>query len=140
MGYDPAGVTPTIPVDQAMSPSAITCGSIVCGYAPATTIPGTAPADATTAAPVPLCPEPTPPEPVTITITSVHETLLSLVGADGSMWLVPGYGFTSADGGTWPVLAIDQSFVDQVAPPLPTPLTLSAVGSSSAPTTTTAGG
>ena len=86
--------------------------------------------DATTAAPPPACPEPTPPEPVTITITGVHETLLNLMGADGSMWLVPGYEFTSTDGGTWPVLAIDQSFVDQVAPALPVPETAVAMGSS----------
>jgi hypothetical protein len=130
----------TSAVDQPMSPSAITCGSIVCGYAQVTTIPGTAPADASTAAPLPLCPEPAPPEPVTITITGVHETLLSFRGSDGSMWLVPGYEFTATDGGTYPVLAIDQSFVDQVAPVLPIPETAVAMGSSSAPPMTTAGG
>ncbi|MEP6659074.1 MAG: hypothetical protein ABJD24_04070 [Acidimicrobiales bacterium] len=138
-GYDPAGVTTTIPVDQPMSPSAITCGSIVCGFAPVTTIPGTAPIDATTAPPPP-CVEPSAPQPVTITITGAHETLLPLMGADGSTWLVPGYEFSAADGGTWPVLAIDQSFVDQVAPPQPVPETKVAMGNSSAPPPSTAGG
>jgi hypothetical protein len=79
---------------------------------------------------VPL-PEPTtPPEPVTITITGVHETLVPLMGADGSMWFMPGYEFTAADGGTWPVLAIDESYVQQVAPtqPMPQPAIATAVG------------
>jgi hypothetical protein len=140
-GWDPCDPPPptTAAVDQPMSPSALTCFSNACG-SPVTTIPDTAPADATTAGPLPLCPEPTPPEPVTYTITGVHETLLYLTGADGSVWLVPGYEFTSADGGIWPVLAIDKSFVDQVAPALPTPETLEAMGSSSAPPRTTAGG
>jgi len=43
------------------------------------------------------------------------------MGADGSMWFMPGYEFTAADGGTWPVLAIDESYVQQVAPNQPTP-------------------
>ena len=125
-----------------MSPSALSCGLFLC-LNDVTTIPTTTPIN-----PGQVCALPEPPpvetttsaEPVTITITGVHETLLSLMGADGSMWLVPGYEFTSTDGGTWPVLAIDQSFVDQVAPAQPVPETAVAMGSSSAPPTTAAGG
>jgi hypothetical protein len=141
-GWNPCDLPPTttVAVDQPMSPSALTCFSNSCGYVPVTTIPVSGPAEATTAPPPPPCPEPTPPEPVTITITGVHEALLNLMGADGSMWLLPGYEFTSADGGSWPVLAIDQSFVDRVAPALRVPETAVAMGSSSAPPITTAGG
>ena len=37
------------------------------------------------------------------------------------MWFMPGYEFTATDGGTWPVLAIDESYVQQVAPTQPIP-------------------
>jgi hypothetical protein len=110
------------------------CGPSPCPDVAVTAALDTVPAGDTTAVaascPVPL-PEPTtPPEPVTITITGVHETLVPLMGADGSMWFMPGYEFTAADGGTWPVLAIDESYVQQVAPtqPMPQPAIATAVG------------
>jgi hypothetical protein len=59
-----------------------------------------------------------PSEPTirTVTITSVREALLTVVGADGSLWLVPGYLFIDSDGGQWPVLAIDKSYVTVTTP------------------------
>jgi hypothetical protein len=54
------------------------------------------------------------------------------------MWLMPGYEFTSADGGAWPTLAIDKSYVDQVAPTQPGPEP--AVGTAEPGTTSAAGG
>ena len=110
--------------DKGVATAYPSCGPIDCSSGPATTIPDAAPAVILE----PVCPEPlpspeptTPPEPVTITITGVHETLVPLYGADGSMWFMPGYEFTATDGGTWPVLAIDESYVQQVAPTQPIP-------------------
>ena len=122
--------------DKAIATTYPSCGPSPCTDVAVTT--DTAPPGATTLAascpePLPM-PEPTtPPEPVTITITGVHETLVPFTGADGSMWLMPGYEFTSADGGAWPTLAIDKSFVDQVAPTQPVPETAVAVGTVPAP-------
>ncbi|MEP6659073.1 MAG: hypothetical protein ABJD24_04065 [Acidimicrobiales bacterium] len=114
--------------DKGVATAYQACGPVECFGGPATTIPDTAPADVTAEpALAPACPEPlppevtTPPEPMTVTITGVHETLVPLMGADGSMWFLPGYEFTTGDGGTWPVLAIDESFVQQVAPTQPIP-------------------
>jgi hypothetical protein len=143
---DPTNPTTTVPV--CTTPTAVEClvptppPSAVGDKAIATAYPSCGPTecvsspDITTDPPraLPLCPVPlpeptTPPEPVTITITGVHETLVPFTGADGSMWLMPGYEFTSADGGAWPTLAIDKSFVDQVAPtqPMPEPAVATAV-------------
>jgi hypothetical protein len=145
---------PTVAGGKAIASSYPSCGPTECTGVAVTTILETVPPGDTTAVapscPVPM-PEPTtPPAPVTITITGVHETLVPLMGADGSMWLVPGYEFTSTDGGVWPTLAIDQSFVDQVAPNKPVPQPAVAVGTAPAggpapepavtPTTAAAGG
>jgi hypothetical protein len=131
--------------DKGIATAYPSCGPTPCTDVAVTSVPDTAPAGAATSiatsCPQPLpMPEPTtPPEPVTITIAGVHETLVPFTGADGSMWLMPGYEFTSADGGAWPTLAIDKSFVDQVAPtqPMPEPAVATAVEPA---TTSVAGG
>lgn len=59
-------------------------------------------------------------EKVTVEIVGVEEELVFLWGADGEVYLVPGYAFTSDDGmgGTsrYSVTAIADRFVEEVAP------------------------
>ncbi len=57
-----------------------------------------------------------PAQPVTVTISGVEATLYLLWGADGDVWLVPGYRFTGPTGEVAVVPAIDESYVEQVAP------------------------
>jgi hypothetical protein len=51
-------------------------------------------------------------EPLIVTITGVEEELWMLWDADGTVWLVPGYAFTSDDGGRNSVPAIADEFLD----------------------------
>lgn len=53
-----------------------------------------------------------PGEPVVVTITGVEEELWMLWDADGTVWLVPGYAFTSDDGGRNSVPAIADEYLD----------------------------
>lgn len=57
-----------------------------------------------------------PVEPVTMTITGAEATLYLLYGVDGEVWLVPGYRFSGPTGDVAVVPAIDDSYVEQVAP------------------------
>ena len=68
------------------------------------------------------------PQPITITLSNAHPTLEQIWAADGTIWLVPGYGFDSAEQGIYSVIAIDDSFIDVEQPiavdapvPLPVP-------------------
>lgn len=53
-----------------------------------------------------------PGEPLVVTITGVEEELWMLWDADGTVWLVPGYAFTSDDGGRYSVPAIADEYLD----------------------------
>ena len=61
-----------------------------------------------------------PPEPIEIVLTDAHVTLMLLPASDGSNdgYLVPGYEFSSDDGGTVAQVAIAE---DALAPVDPTP-------------------
>jgi hypothetical protein len=59
-------------------------------------------------------------EPLIVTITGVEEELWMLWDADGTVWLVPGYVFTSDDGGRNSVPAIADEFLD-IQEPVPGP-------------------
>jgi hypothetical protein len=59
-------------------------------------------------------------EPLIVTITGVEEELWMLWDADGTVWLVPGYAFTSDDGGRYSVPAIADEFLD-IQEPVPAP-------------------
>jgi hypothetical protein len=61
-----------------------------------------------------------PGEPLIVTITGVEEELWMLWDADGTVWLVPGYAFTSDDGGRYSVPAIADEFLD-IQEPVPAP-------------------
>jgi hypothetical protein len=59
-------------------------------------------------------------EPLIVTITGVEEELWMLWDADGTVWLVPGYAFTSDDGGRYSVPAIADEYLD-IQEPVPAP-------------------
>ena len=61
-----------------------------------------------------------PPEDITITFTDVRLGLTQIWDADGAVWMLPAYVFTSNDGGEWTVIAVDDSFIEM--PPMPEPL------------------
>jgi hypothetical protein len=50
-------------------------------------------------------------QPIVITLTDPQPTLEQLWDVDGTVWLVPGYSFTSADGGVWSVTAIGDEYL-----------------------------
>ncbi len=56
--------------------------------------------------------------PVTITIDRAELVLVAEPGTDGAAWLVPAYRLSSsATGGSWTVLAVDQSYIAPAGPP-----------------------
>ncbi len=64
-------------------------------------------------------------EPMTIELSNPRPSLEMIWDADGTIWLLPGYAFDSADGGWYSVIAIDDSFINieqPVALPEPAPL------------------
>lgn len=119
MAGAPDAVEPVVPT-TCVDDAATTCGSI----AP-TEFPVEQPVDA---------------EPMVITLTDPQPTLEQLWDVDGTVWLVPGYSFTSADGGTWSVTAIGDEYLQvddtavepQPAPVEPAPVDTAATGGSTA--------
>ncbi len=59
-------------------------------------------------------------EPVTVTLNSVTADLTMVWAADNTIWLLPAYTFGSADGGLYTVMAVDDSFIQQPDPEVPT--------------------
>jgi hypothetical protein len=55
-------------------------------------------------------------EVVEVTLVAVEPVLTFHVDADGALLLLPGYRFTSDDGGVWQVLAIADGYVEMVEP------------------------
>ena len=79
-------------------------------------------------------------EPIVITLSDPQPTLEQLWDVDGTVWLVPGYSFTSTDGGTWSVTAIGDEYLQvddtavepQPATVEPAPVDTAASGGSAA--------
>ncbi len=62
-------------------------------------------------------------EPITVTLTNPRPTLEQLWATDGTIWLLPGYGFDSTDGGRYTVMAVEDKYiaVDETSVPTPEP-------------------
>lgn len=52
------------------------------------------------------------PEPITVHLTAATLGLTMVWAQDGTIWLLPAYTFTDADGGQYTVVAVDDAFVD----------------------------
>ncbi len=52
------------------------------------------------------------PEPITVHLTGVTLGLTMVWAQDGTIWLLPAYTFSGADGGQYTVVAVDDAFVD----------------------------
>jgi hypothetical protein len=88
-------------------------------------------AGSTDVAPVPVCDPaadcsiepgiapPTSVEPITVHLTGVRLDITTVWADDGTVWLLPAYTFTSADGGEYTVIAVDDQYIAQ---PEPTPV------------------
>lgn len=63
-----------------------------------------------------------PVETQTITLTDVRLGLTSYWDADGTVWFLPSYEFTNADGGVFTVIAVDEAYLDIPEVPMPEPL------------------
>ena len=64
-----------------------------------------------------------PPETVTVHLSGVQLGLTMVWDVDGTVWLVPAYTFSAADGGEFTVIAVDEQFVTLPDPGLiPEPL------------------
>ena len=66
-------------------------------------------------------PEPpgTPIEPEQVVLVAVTGALVPLTDGDGMVWSLPGYRFTSADGGEWEVIAVADEYFDTQTPDPP---------------------
>ena len=62
-------------------------------------------------------------EPMNVVLTGVKEDLTTVWATDGTVWLLPAYTFTSDDGGTYTILAVDDSYVQTDAVPVAEPAT-----------------
>jgi hypothetical protein len=67
-----------------------------------------------------------PSEPLVVTLTECRLDRTMVWAADNTTWLLPAYTFSSTDGGTYTVIAIDDSFVEMPDPsvygePVPAP-------------------
>ncbi|MGD9704007.1 MAG: hypothetical protein AB7Q42_20445 [Acidimicrobiia bacterium] len=60
--------------------------------------------------------EETAPEPLLVTLNGVREDLTMVWAADETVWLLPAYTFTSADGGLYTVNAVVDEYLVQVEP------------------------
>ena len=63
-----------------------------------------------------------PMETQIVTLTGVRLGLTSYWDTDGTVWLLPSYEFTSADGGVWSVIAVDETYLDIPEVPMPEPM------------------
>ena len=59
---------------------------------------------------------PTSVEPITIHLTGVRADVTMVWADDGTVWLLPAYTFTSADGGEYTVIAVDDQYIAQPDP------------------------
>lgn len=79
--------------------------------APAVTVVGeTVVPDSVLVDPIPTESMPAP-EEVTVHLNDVRIDLTMVWDVDGTVWLVPAYTFSDADGGSYTVIAVDQEFV-----------------------------
>jgi hypothetical protein len=80
-------------------------------------------------------PDTVPVQPVDVHLTAVRLGLTSVWADDGTVWMLPAYVFSSADGGEYTVVAVQESFLDiptaTTVPPVTAP-----VGSTPVPVTT----
>jgi hypothetical protein len=84
-------------------------GTAVLETAPATPTPG----------PAPMPVDSAPIEPLTIHLTGMRMDLTMVWADDGTIWLLPAYTFTAADGGEYTIVAVDESFLDTPDPATP---------------------
>ncbi len=104
VGLAAGGVSTKAATDVAASPPALGAPAIApCGTAPG--VAGCAPIDS---------------EPVVVTLNTVERALTMVWAADDTIWLLPAYSFASADGGTYTVMAVDDAYIKQPDPTVPT--------------------
>lgn len=76
-------------------------------------------------------------EPITVHLTGVRLDVTMVWADDGTVWLLPAYTFTSADGGEYTVIAVDDQYIAQ---PEPTPVDTTVPGDTTVPVDTTTPG
>ena len=68
-------------------------------------------------------PDTVPVETITVQLTEVRADLTMIWDVDGSMYLLPAYTFTTSDGGTVTMVAVDEQYLDMPeASEMPMPL------------------
>jgi hypothetical protein len=82
-----------------------------------------APIDPAVSEPMPIEPMPietVPFEPVTVTLSNPTMSLEQIWAVDGTVWLLPGFAFTSNDGGTYSIIAVEDQYLDTASADVPT--------------------
>jgi hypothetical protein len=101
--YGPAAVDPAV-VDPAVVDPAVTESLTDSGSAEPAVV-GEAPVDMTGGV-----------EPFTVLLSDPQPALEQIWGVDDTVWLVPAYSFAGDDGGRYSALAIDDAYLQPVAP------------------------
>jgi hypothetical protein len=102
------------------SPTQVPATTVPVTTVPVTTVPVTT-LPVTTVPATTVAPDGGP--TTTVVLSSVEVVLAAVPGSDGAIWLVPAYRFETADGGSFVVLAIDDSFIASEPTTEPTPAT-----------------
>ena len=106
---DSAGTAVGAPsVDPALPTEIAPPETLVTGDVPAETIPTDGTLD-----PIVIDPMPVDTTPIDITLTDVRLDLTMQWDVDGTVWLLPAYAFSDADGGIYTVIAVADEYIQQ---------------------------
>jgi hypothetical protein len=127
VGETEGGTAGAPSIDPALPTEIAPPETLVTGDVPAETIP----TDTVLIDPMPIDTMPidiVEPEPIEITLTDVRLDLTMQWDVDGTVWLLPAYAFSDADGGVYTVVAVTDEYIQQpevIDPgiePMPLPL------------------
>jgi len=109
-------IAPAVAPDAPVPPDSTYCDPAC--PAPADTVLGsdTIPTDTMPVDQIPTDQIPLDTTPVVVTFTGVHASLEQMWGADGTVWLLPGYQFDASDGGWYSVTAVEDQYIQQPDP------------------------
>jgi hypothetical protein len=79
------------------------------------------PADSVLVDPIVIAPAPIDATPIQVDLTDVSLDLIMNWSPDGTVWLLPACNFTTADGISYVVIAVDDAYVEQPAAVTPEP-------------------
>ena len=108
-------------VDPALPTEIAPPETLVTGEEPIVDVVSPTPTDVVLVDPILIDPLPVDSAPIDITLTDVRLDLTMQWDVDGTVWLLPAYAFSDADGGIYTVIAVADEYIQQpdvVDPPV----------------------